>query len=374
MDKAKTKQLILIITYGVILFLGILNLTSVLQVIGALFSVLHPVVYGIVIAYLINIPYRWFRVKVFIKLEARGNRLKVAAIILSLISSYVAVLAVIGVLFRFIIPQLVSSVTQLIQNIPYYFTSLSSYFNRYFDYFGLNHFLDKQVDVIWSDLNARVASVLSDAIPFIGNSVISLTSVVINLVIGFVISIYLIFAKETLIRQGRKLLFAFGPKRYIKRILELFTRANLIFYRFITGNLIDALIIGIVCFIGLSVMKMPFALLVSVIVGVTNIIPIFGPFIGAIPSFFIILAVDPIKALLFLVFIIALQQADGNIIKPHVFGNYVGLPSLWVLVSIVVGGGLFGIVGMLLAVPTFALFYSILRDETNARSGRNDLL
>lgn len=373
MDKAKLKQSIIIITYGVILFLAISNLTSVLRGIGIIYSVLLPMIYGIVIAYLINIPYRWFRGKVFLRLETRGGRYKNTAIILSLISAYVAVLAVIGVLFRFIIPQLLSSITQLIQNTPYYFTSLGAYVNRTLEYLGINHLLDKQLAIIWTDLNERATSVLSDALPIIGNSVLSLTSSIINLIIGFVISIYLIIAKETLIRQGQKLLFAFGPKRYINRTLELSSRANLIFYRFITGNLIDALIIGILCFIGLMIMGMPFVLLVSVIVGVTNIIPIFGPFIGAIPSFFIILAVDPVKALLFLVFIIALQQADGNIIKPHVFGNHVGLPSLWVLVSIIVGGGLFGIVGMLLAVPTFALFYSILRDETNARLNKKDL-
>lgn len=372
MDKKSLKQLLIIITYGVILFLALLNLNSVLSALGSVASVFTPVIYGIVIAYLINIPYRWFHEKVFYSLDQKGPKYQNTGKVLSLICSYVAVLAVIGLLSRFILPQLVASTMQLIQNIPDYVATFEVYQAKMSNYVGINSFLDKQVDLVWVEINDIFTSISGDVLPFIGNSVLSLTSGALNLLIGFVMSIYMIFAKETLIRQGRKLLVAFGPKRYIPRILELSSRANLIFFRFITGNLVDALIIGIFCFIGTSLLQMPYALLVSVIVGVTNIIPIFGPFIGAIPSFFIILIVDPVKALIFLGFIFALQQVDGNIIKPHVFGNYVGLPGLWVLISIVVGGGLLGIIGMLLAVPTFALIYSIVRDETNVRVKEKD--
>lgn len=367
MDKGKLKNYLIIITYGIVLFIVLMHFSHVLRLLGIVYKVFIPVIYGLIIAFLINIPYEFFRSKVFKSLSDKGKKHAKAAVIISLIATYVVLLAALAFLFRFIIPQIVNSITQLIQNIPLYFSSLESYLNRVVEYWGVENFVSQQVQKIWVDFNNNANDILADLLPRVVNYLLSFTSGLFNWIIGLAISIYLLATKENLMRQSTMLLRAFGPQRYYDRIMELFTRANYIFRQFIAGDLIDSLIVGGVCFIGTSILQMPYAFLVSVIVGVTNLIPIFGPFIGAIPSIFIILMVEPYKSLVFLIFILILQQVDGNLIKPRVFGSTLGLPGMWVLISILVGGGLFGVLGMLLAVPTFALIYSILREETNAR-------
>lgn len=368
MDRQKLKHNLILISYGIILFLTLMNISSVIQVLRFIYGVINPLVYGLIIAYLLNIPYLWFKEKIFSILEYKWGVSSKIVSILSLIFSYAIVLLMIVFLVSIIIPQLISSITQLFQNLPDYITTVEAYANQIIERFGLENMPKiPEINNLWSDINDKASSILTNQIPNIANYIVGFTTGIFSWIIGLIISIYLLYGKEILNRQLKRMLLAFGPEKRTERILELTSRANIIFNRFITGNLIDSIIVGIICFIGLSILRMPYTLLVSVIIGVTNIIPIFGPFIGAIPSIFIIFIVDPFKAFLFLIFIIALQQIDGNIIKPHVVGNSVGLPSVWVLLSIVVGGRLFGIPGMLIGVPTFALIYSILRDETNIR-------
>lgn len=367
MDRQKLKHQLILVTYAILLFLAVYNLPAVLAALHVLGRVLTPVVIGFAIAFLLNIPFKWFRKTVFRRLEERGGRYSQVSIVLAIIAAYTVVGVVVGILIRFIIPQVIDSLTQLLQNIPYYVEVIETYTERFIENFNLERFVDAQSLSIWTAFNEKATQWLTRAIPTVGNYVVGITSGLFSWLLGIVISIYFLYAKDTLMRQLKLLLYAFGPQKHVERILELSARANLLFNRFIAGDLIDAVIVGIACFIGTSVMQTPYALLVSVIVGVTNIIPIFGPFIGAIPSLFLIVIVDPFKALLFLIFITALQQIDGNIIKPHVFGNTLGLPSLWVLVSIVVGGGLFGIMGMILGVPTFALLYSIIKEVVHDR-------
>lgn len=367
MDRPKLKHHIILVTYAIVLFLALWNLPSVLGAIKIFYIVFLPAIYGFVIAFLLNIPYKWIRRHIFRRVEEKKGIYVKVAIILSIITAYLLIGIIIGVLIRFFIPQLIESLTQLMQNIPYYVEVAEFYSSRFIENFHLTQFVDEQAVNLWATFNAKATAILADAIPYIGNYVMGITSGLFNLLIGIVISIYLLFAKDSLIRQMNMLLIAFGPEKHIDRIIELSSRTNLLFNRFIAGDLIDALIVGIVCFIGTSIMGTPYAFLVSVIVGITNIIPIFGPFIGAIPSLFLIVIVDPFQALMFLIFIFALQQIDGNIIKPHVFGNTLGLPSLWVLVSIVIGGGLFGIIGMILGVPAFALIYSVVKEVVHQR-------
>lgn len=367
MDRPKLKQQLILVTYAILLFLAVYNLPAVLAALAILGRVLTPVIIGFAIAFLLNIPFKWFRKAVFYRLEERGGKYSQASIVLAIIAAYTVVGVIVGILIRFIIPQVIDSLTQLLQNIPYYVEVIETYTERFIENFNLERFVDAQSLSIWAAFNEKATQWLTRAIPTVGNYVVGITSGLFSWLLGIVISIYFLYAKDALMRQLKLLLYAFGPQKHVGRILELAARANLLFNRFIAGDLIDAVIVGIACFIGTSIMQTPYALLVSVIVGVTNIIPIFGPFIGAIPSLFLIVIVDPFKALLFLIFITALQQIDGNIVKPHVFGNTLGLPSLWVLVSIVVGGGLFGIMGMILGVPTLALLYSIIKEVVHDR-------
>ena len=185
-----------------------------------------------------------------------------------------------------------------------------------------------------------------------------------NFIIGIVISIYVLLGKETFIAQAKKLVYAVFPADRGNVIVATVRKANDIFGGFIIGKILDSVIIGILCFIGLSILQMPYTLLVSVIVGVTNVIPFFGPYIGAIPSAILIMLANPIQGLYFIIFILVLQQVDGNIIGPKILGDSTGLNSFWVVFAILVGGGLFGVAGMIFGVPLFATIYYITRKLT----------
>lgn len=362
------KRNMILITYGIILYIIFMHLDTVLELVGGWYRVGVPLVYGVVIAYMLNIPFMWFRGKAFGKLEQKNKR---ASINLSLVITYVCFFLLLALLIWFIIPQLVESVTQLVQNIPSYLHALEIFAYEVEELFGLEGYFDGQLTEMWLDLTERASELITEGIPLLANYILSLTSGLYNWIIGLIISVYFLSGKEVLLRQLRSLIIAFAKEKQAEQIMKLSYKSNFIFNRFITGNVIDSFIVGSICFIGLSIFNMPFGLLISLIIGVTNLIPIFGPFIGAVPGAFIIFIVDPVKALLFLVFILVLQQVDGNLIKPKVLGNTIGLPGIWVLISIVIGAGLFGVVGMLLGVPVFALIYSILKEEVALRLEKN---
>ena len=186
-----------------------------------------------------------------------------------------------------------------------------------------------------------------------------------NTIIGLIVSVYVLMEKEKFIGQSKKIIYAiFKPERG-NIIVRTVRKSNQIFGGFITGKILDSVIIGVICYVVLLIMNMPYTVLVSVIVGVTNVIPFFGPYIGAIPSFIIIALANPLQGLYFLIFIIILQQFDGNILGPKILGNSTGLSSFWVVFAILIGGGMFGVPGMILGVPTFAVIYYIVRNIVN---------
>ncbi|WP_346873677.1 AI-2E family transporter [Clostridium sp. UBA5988] len=183
--------------------------------------------------------------------------------------------------------------------------------------------------------------------------------------IATIISIYLLAGKEKFFAQIKKFLYAMLPEKPVKYVIELTRSSHKTFIGFLGGKLLDSLIIGVICFVGMKIFKMPYPLLVSFIIGITNIVPVFGPFIGAVPSVIIIFITSPIKALWFILFILVLQQFDGNILGPKILGNSTGLTAFWVMFAILLGNGLFGVVGMILGVPTFAVIYSIIVSVIN---------
>lgn len=368
MDKAKLKQSLIIGSYCIVLYLVLTNLSGVMQALVFFRSVLRPFIYGFVIAYLINIPNKWILNKPLAKMTKKGGIISKLAKIISLLISYLSIMSIIGVLFWFIIPQFLNSLTVLVANIPYYINSLEDLIIDIANRFGLENMYGGQIGNMWTDTMERLNEIVVDLIPAAFELLGDLTSGLFNWIIGLAFSVYLLYGKDLLMHQFDRAFVAFTPRKHVPRIRELAQRTNRMFSAFIAGTLVDAIIVGVLCFIGMSALGMPFAMLVSVIIGITNIIPIIGPFIGAIPGGFIILMVDPIKALIFIPFVIALQQLDGNVIKPRVFGNKVGLPSIWVLLAIIVFGGLFGITGMFIGVPVTALLYSLLREEITNRT------
>ena len=206
-----------------------------------------------------------------------------------------------------------------------------------------------------------INQLIGNVTDFVIGSAIGVVNGVKNFVLGIIISIYVMFSKEKFAAQTKKILYALFSKQHTDRILRNTRRTHHIFGGFVTGKLLDSLIIGIITFVVLFIVKMPYAVLISVIIGVTNVIPFFGPIIGAIPCAVILLFEDPLKALLFIIIIIIIQQFDGNLLGPKILGDSTGLPAFWVIFAILLGGGLFGFLGMLLGVPTFAVVYSLLK-------------
>ena len=362
MEKLKFKQSLFLVTFGIALYLLLQNLDSIMGLLRVLRGIALPLIYGFVIAYLLNIPFKWYRDNLFGRMKKRGGLSSGLTKLLSVLMAYATVLIIVALLIWIIIPQLFTSITLLVQNIPYYIDSAEEFINKVVQDFELQHLYSGKLTGSWASMLEFYSGKVQAMMPDLLNRFLDLTSIIFNLLIGIAFSVYLLYSKDKLIIQGKRFLGAFGPKKHNRRILELAVRGNQIFTRFIAGNLLDSVIVGVLCFLGMTVFNFPYAMLVSVIIGVTNLIPIVGPFIGAVPGALIILTVDPVKTLYFLLFILVLQQIDGNIIKPRLFGNQIGLPSLWVLLAIVVGGGLFGIIGMLVGVPVFALLYTMLRE------------
>ncbi len=373
MDKPRLKHSLIVVTYGIVLFLILTNLPSLHAAGLVLRRIVMPFIYGLSIAYLLNIPYRGFRDHLFAPLARKGKTAAAVVKYLSIILSYLTVIAILVILIWIIIPQLVISLTLLVQNIPYYIQAAENLISRIGKYFGQENFYEGQLDSVWPSLirwgNSLMDNVVSNFVDYVS----TVTSRIYGWIIGVAFSVYLLAGKERLLVQTTRVIRAYLAPRHADRLMTVARRANRTFTNFIAGDLFDSLLVGAICFVGLSLLGMPYPLLISVIVGVTNLIPIVGPFIGAIPGALIILTVEPIKALIFVLFILVLQQIDGNVFKPRIFGNRIGLPSIWVLLAIVVLGGLFGIPGMLLGVPVFAILYSVLREQVAARLARRGL-
>lgn len=286
---------------------------------------------------------------------------------LAVVASLVLVLAIISAFLGIMLPQLVDSIKQLVSNITAFINQNKDHVNQLLLQWDFLAIEGDELVVGWEKILSQTSSYISfviDNLLAIGSTIYT---TIFQLFVGLITAVYLLMDKERFCAQAKKICYSIMNKETCETLIYWTRRANRIFAGFINGKIIDSLIIGVLCYVGMLVFKMEYALLISVIVGVTNIIPFFGPFIGAIPSILILLIVNPMSALWFSLFILALQQLDGNVIGPLILGDYVGISPLWIMVSIVIGGGLFGFVGMLLSVPVFALCYAIVRTAIETR-------
>lgn len=319
---------------------------------------LQPVMVGIVIAYVLC-PVAKF-------LERQCRRVKWltrAARLISVLLTLVAAVGVLGLFCALILPQVAESIGSLVVDLP---RLLEVQLTRLGDYLESDsEAADTVMQMITSVetfLMTWIKENLFSAMSNVAVSVVSIGSAIVNLVVSIVVTVYLLLDRERYLAQCKKLFYAVSRNKRLNRaVMEVLHQADQIFSGFISGKLLDSLIVGIICFVCLTVLKMPYALLVSVIVGVTNIIPMFGPFIGAIPSAFLILLVSPAKCIVFIIFIIILQQLDGNIIGPRILGNSTGLSALYVTVAMLLFGKLMGFLGMIIGVPLFATLYYIVK-------------
>lgn len=378
-------------------------------------GVAAPIICGIAIAYILNPLMMYFERKFFRKLkeepppneniviqklhntsigesavvkqlekhsapmEKKIRRRKKIARVLSLIITYIVVIAVITGIVIAVAPSLGKSVVDLADQLPGYLEQVETWAKNMFENNpDIMKYLSKQFttfEEFVTNIAAQIqpmniiGNVSEGVLKFIGALLVGFK----NVALGLIISIYLLYSKERMLAQAKKIFFAFFKNEHCERFFIGCGKCNSIFKQYIISNLIDSLIIFVFMLIGMYAMKMPYASLISVVCAITNLIPFFGPFLGAIPCGLLILLVDPIKVIWFGIFVLILQQIDGNVIKPLMFGETMGLPAIWVLISIIVGGGLFNIPGMLLGVPVFAVFYLMFAEFIAGKLKKKDL-
>lgn len=371
----KTKNYFLLITYAIVLAYVFLNLDTVWNVVVTIIDLIKPFIIGICIAFVLNIPMKFFEEKVVGKLTKEKSKLKRP---LSLIITIVVLVGLIIGLMTFVIPQLAESCSTLVKNVPEYVDSLEKFMNK-----NINSKELLSSDVIEEVYN-KILSMGQNIIKIIGqvagtivshalDITVGVTSTIINIVMAFIVSIYILLSKEKLSNQIKKILYAYMKKENVIKFLKVSKIANIKFTNFVRSQVIEACILGVLCFIGMTICSMPYALLISTIIGVTALVPIFGAFVGAILSAFIVLMVSPIKVILFAVIFVVIQQIEGNLIYPFVVGNSIGLSALWVLFAITVGGNAFGVVGMLIGVPLFGVLYTLISITTNKRLEKRNI-
>lgn len=341
-----------------------------------LLSAVRPILYGAFMAYLLAPVVNFFEDRLFPaqvrRAREKGRFTAPAARAVSLLLTWALVCLMFYILASVLLPELYKSVLQLVSNVETYYNTIAGWVETLLaTYPDVENLVVEQLNVYYQDiagwLNANdIAGWLQKALSqaqtvmtVAAGSVMGLVNFLKNLLVGVIVSIYLLYAKEYCAAFARRTVCGLFSRESAAWILRGVRRADVIFSGFVRGKLLDSLIIGILCFISCSILKFPYTPLVSVIVGITNIIPFFGPFLGAVPSAFLILLVSPMKALYFLLFILVLQQLDGNVIGPKILGDTTGLSSLWVIIAILVGGSFFGLPGMFFGVPVCACLYNL---------------
>lgn len=351
------------ISLSVLFFFFLYRLQGIGNVISQLSTILAPFIYGGIIAYLLrpmcNSLEAFFQLRLPKKMRRFANAF---AVVFSLLVGVLVVYA----LITMVVPQLVESVVTLWNALP---TKMEQLVNWATETFGKDErvvqFVEKNYRSYFTDIDkwvqANVIPQVSSLVTNVGTSVWQVLKFVYNILIGLIVAVYVLHGRKRFGKQARLIVRSIFSDRWADRILEEVEFIDRMFGGFIDGKIIDSAIVGVLCYIGCTVLKIPSALLVSVIVGVTNVIPFFGPVIGAVPSTLLILIDSPLKALWFLIWVIVLQQLDGNVIGPKILGNRTGLSGFWVMFSIILFGGLWGIVGMIICVPLFAVIYDTVR-------------
>ncbi|HSL86174.1 MAG TPA: AI-2E family transporter [Bacteroidales bacterium] len=347
-------------------FIILSGLSEFTRAVGNYISILYPFLYGFVIAYILN----FFMVFVNKWLNRTGlKRDKYSKLrkLLSLLLAYFIAGAFIALFLAFILPQLISSIAGLGRELPRYIGNISDYINQLSETYTLDPRIVEFLDVRWNELGDTLNNLAKDILPltlgFIRNTALSIW----NVFLGIIISLYLLSDKIKFMATGKKMIYGLLRPAHAHKVLELLGRTQRIFSQFLVGKVLDSLIVGIISFVALSLFNMPYVILISFIIAVTNIVPFFGPFIGAVPSFIIIFFVSPIQALWFLLFVFLLQQLDGNFIGPKILGESLGISSFWILFAILVGGKLMGFAGLIAGVPMFVLIYSIVKEYIEVR-------
>lgn len=368
LSKKTVKRILLIITFTVLLIWAIYNHKLLFKYIGELYLLISPFVIGLCIAYVVNVIMRPIE-RLWMKLlsKCKGKWVEKMKRPICLLLSILLVIGIILAVIFIIMPELSDSVSSLVSMVPSYVSEVESWWEALalrLDKYGVelpqfSFDTDKFIQILKDGGTAVLNTTLS--------ATTSIVTAVINIVLALAFSIYVLAQKETLKRQSKKVLAKLMKPEKMQKLLDMLDLINRTFTNFITGQLTEAVIIGVLCFIGMSIFRMPYAPAISVLVGFTALIPVFGAFIGTAIGAFLILLVKPIQAVWFVVFIIVLQQFEGNLIYPKVVGKSVGLPGIWVLVAVTIGGNAMGVVGMLISVPLCSVLYVVARNAVNGK-------
>lgn len=357
----------------ILFFFAILRYEGFAGMWGKLVSAAMPIIMGLVLAYLMNPVMLWLErgCKKLLTGRIKSERkLKKVCRGLAIAGSVIILVAIIALLIAAIVPSVISSVSGLIKTLPDNVSSVIDMIRN--GNFGDSKLaemastgLQNATDYIENYATEKIIPEAQKYVAQITTGVISVVKAMLNFIIGIIVMVYVMSIQETLAGQSKKIIYAVFKPKAGNIIVEVFMKANEIFGGFISGKILDSLIIGIIAYIGCLILHIPSTVLVAVIIGVTNVIPVFGPFIGAIPSLLIVVIQSPWHALYLLIFIVVLQQVDGNIIGPKILGSSTGLSTFWVMFAILIGGGMFGFLGMLLGVPVFGMIYYIVRRLVN---------
>lgn len=370
----------LVIAMSILCFFAFYKIDAIIKVIQDISVILRPFTFGFVVAYLL-LPIFNSMVKrcepVFLRMMRNQEKAKNVNRLLCSLLSVVFFLFVVGALLSMVLPQLAESVVGLIEKMPEYLAQSEKWMTNLF---SNNPILEENLQQLYMSASDTLLNWANEQLVpqllkvmkgnLVGSFVSNALSFMKTVLVGFISAVYMLNSKHTFSAQAKKLIYSMFETDTANAVLENFRFIHRVFGGFITGKLLDSLIIGLITFVSMSILQLPYVLLISVIIGVTNIIPFFGPFIGAIPSTILIFLVSPLQAVYFVIFIFILQQFDGNILGPKILGDSTGLASFWVMFAILLFGGLFGFAGMVVGVPLFAVIYSTISGLVN-RSLRN---
>ena len=338
------------------------NMHDVSAAVGTFFSVLKPVFIGIAFAFIANMPMRFLETRVFKRWKICSLKRAVCQLLAMLF-----ILLIVAAMLFLIIPRIAGSVVALANGMDGYIESLTAWGSDLWDRLNLNPGVEERIQSAVQTILAQLDELLSALVASAAKFTVSIASTLVDVFFAAIISIYALFNKEKLIFQAKKVVVAIFSERRAERILDVSTRTNQALNHYFYGMIIECTILGTLCFIAMTIFGFPYALLISVVVGVTQIVPIIGPWVSALFGALIILVSDPSRVIWFIVLVLVVQQIEANVFYPRVVGNAVGLSGIWVMIAVLLGSGLFGIVGIVLCVPVMAVLYTLVSEWVNRR-------
>ena len=371
LNQRNTRKILFIVIIGIVVYLGLQNISSVASVFKTGLGIITPLLFGTALAYILNVPLRLIE-RILSIFDKSRIMLKIKRPI-SIFLTFMLVAAILFLVMFLLIPQLGSTFESLSETeiIPKFFKRIPDWVRYWSDRFPQLEEWLVTLEIDWNSMGNNIINFVkngtSSLVASTLSAISSVFSIAFNFIIGLIFSIYALANKEKLLGQAKRILYAYLPEQRADRVVYIGNLSNKTLSNFITGQLTEAVIIGLLCFIGMSIFRFPFALMSSVLVGFTALIPLFGAFIGTAIGAFMILMINPMGALWFIVFILILQQIEGNLIYPRVVGTSVGLPAMWVLVAVTLGGSIMGLVGMLIFVPLSSVLYTLFRESVSDR-------